>query len=322
MKTASAAEAPSKGAGQARAGAAGVLREPLPRARPPRYRQAAPAPRAPPCRVAPPACPTTASDGARPAAGLRRRGSAGRPARAGPGGSGGPPSPASGGVARCRPGPAGRGEAGAAAAPGGPEGRGVSGRRRRGPGDALPPRQAGAARGLAFPPARRPPALLPRPKEASPAGRRRARAARAAPGPGGSAAAPGPRAGRPMHPPGAPLAMAEGAFSLSAPAARSPGGNPSRLHSIEAILGFPKEDGLLGPFPPDGGAGSAKEADKRGPRHGLPKMPGEPPPAERQGRAERFQGERGGRGAPGPGRAGGRLSPRPGAGPAGRPRCR
>uniref|UniRef100_A0A8B9T2M3 Retina and anterior neural fold homeobox n=1 Tax=Anas platyrhynchos TaxID=8839 RepID=A0A8B9T2M3_ANAPL len=73
-----------------------------------------------------------------------------------------------------------------------------------------------------------------------------------------------------MHPPGAPLAMAEGAFSLAAPAARSPGGNPSRLHSIEAILGFPKEDGLLGPFPPDGGAGSAKEADKRGPRHGPP----------------------------------------------------
>ncbi|XP_074667116.1 retinal homeobox protein Rx2-like isoform X1 [Strix aluco] len=89
-----------------------------------------------------------------------------------------------------------------------------------------------------------------------------------------------------MHPPGAPLAMAEGAFSLSAQAARSPGGNPSRLHSIEAILGFTKEDGLLGPFPPDG---SAKEGDRRGPRHCLPKMPGEPPPAEPQGRAERFQ---------------------------------
>ncbi|NXR31970.1 RX2 protein, partial [Zosterops hypoxanthus] len=92
-----------------------------------------------------------------------------------------------------------------------------------------------------------------------------------------------------MHPPGAPLAMAEGAFSLAAPAARSPGGNPSRLHSIEAILGFTKEDGLLGAFPPDG---SAKEADRRGPRHRPPKMPGEPPPAEPQGRAERFQGER------------------------------
>ncbi|NXO44048.1 RX2 protein, partial [Locustella ochotensis] len=89
-----------------------------------------------------------------------------------------------------------------------------------------------------------------------------------------------------MHPPGAPLAMAEGAFSLAAPAARSPGGNPSRLHSIEAILGFTKEDGLLSAFPPDG---SAKEADRRGPRHCLPKMPGEPPPAEPQGRAERFQ---------------------------------
>ncbi|XP_072216142.1 retinal homeobox protein Rx [Excalfactoria chinensis] len=88
-----------------------------------------------------------------------------------------------------------------------------------------------------------------------------------------------------MHPPGAPLAMAEGAFSLSAPAARSPGGNPSRLHSIEAILGFTKDDGLLGPFQPDGGAGSAKEAaEKRGPRHCLPKGPAEPPPAEHQGR--------------------------------------
>ncbi|NXB90702.1 RX2 protein, partial [Vidua chalybeata] len=93
-----------------------------------------------------------------------------------------------------------------------------------------------------------------------------------------------------MHPPpGAPLAMAEGAFSLGGPAARSPGGNPSRLHSIEAILGFTKEDGLLGAFPPDG---SAKESDRRGPRHCLPKMPGEQPPAEPQGRAERFQGER------------------------------
>ncbi|NXV50039.1 RX2 protein, partial [Uria aalge] len=98
-----------------------------------------------------------------------------------------------------------------------------------------------------------------------------------------------------MHPPAAPLAMAEGAFSLSAPAARSPGGNPSRLHSIEAILGFTKEDGLLGPFPPDGSAGSAKEAERRGARLCLPKGPGEPPPAEPPGRAERFQGERGGR---------------------------
>ncbi|XP_065603164.1 retinal homeobox protein Rx isoform X2 [Cyrtonyx montezumae] len=88
-----------------------------------------------------------------------------------------------------------------------------------------------------------------------------------------------------MHPPGAPLAMAEGAFSLSAPAARSPGGNPSRLHSIEAILGFTKDDGLLGPFQPDGGVGSTKEAaDKRGPRHCLPKGPAEPPAAEHQSR--------------------------------------
>lgn len=152
---------------------AGVLREPLPRARPLRYRRAAPAPRAPPCRVAPRACPTTASDGARPAAGLRRRGPAGRPARAGYGGSGGPPSPASGGVARCRPGPAGRGEAGAAAAPGGG---------RRGGGSAG---GGGGALGMPCLPARperrgASPSLWPAaPRHSSPAPRRPAR--RAAP---------------------------------------------------------------------------------------------------------------------------------------------
>ncbi|NXJ68808.1 RX2 protein, partial [Rostratula benghalensis] len=109
-----------------------------------------------------------------------------------------------------------------------------------------------------------------------------------------------------MHPPATLLAMAEGAFSLSAPAARSPGGNPSRLHSIEAILGFTKEDGLLGPFPPDGSGGSAKEAERRGARLCLPKVPGDPPPAEPPGRSERFQGERGGRAG------GGLLSAPPG----------
>ncbi|NWT06530.1 RX2 protein, partial [Mionectes macconnelli] len=89
-----------------------------------------------------------------------------------------------------------------------------------------------------------------------------------------------------MHPHGVPLAMAEGSFSLAAPAARSPGGHPSRLHSIEAILGFPKEDGLLGAFPPD-----KEAAERRGSRHCLAKLPGEPPPppAEPQGRC---QGER------------------------------
>ncbi|XP_049652190.1 retinal homeobox protein Rx isoform X3 [Accipiter gentilis] len=156
------------------------------------------------------------------------------------------------------------------------------------------PRHARAARGPRLP-SRPPPPGTPHPPP-TPAPRRPAR--RAAPcqscprRPGAGrdrSAAPGPRAGRPMHPPGALLAMAEGAFSLSAQAARSPGGNPSRLHSIEAILGFTKEDGLLGPFPPDGSAGGAKEADRRGPRHCLPKVPGEPPPAEPQGRAERFQ---------------------------------
>ncbi|XP_057261330.1 retinal homeobox protein Rx isoform X2 [Pezoporus wallicus] len=141
--------------------------------------------------------------------------------------------------------------------------------------------------GLAFPFTRRPPALLPRPKEATARPAAPCQSCPHRPGAGRErSAVPGPRAGSPMHPPGAPLAMAEGAFSLSAQAARSPGGNPSRLHSIEAILGFTKEDGMLGPFPPDG---SAKEADRRGARHCLPKMPGEPPPAEPQARAERFQ---------------------------------
>ncbi|NWS75574.1 RX2 protein, partial [Crotophaga sulcirostris] len=56
-----------------------------------------------------------------------------------------------------------------------------------------------------------------------------------------------------MHPPGSALPMAEGAFSQPA---RSPGGAPSRPHSIEAILGFPKERALPGsapePRPPPG----------------------------------------------------------------------
>ncbi|NWW90529.1 RX2 protein, partial [Rhynochetos jubatus] len=73
------------------------------------------------------------------------------------------------------------------------------------------------------------------------------------------------------------------------PVARSPGGNPSRLHSIEAILGFTKEDSLLGPFLPAGSAGSIKKADRRGAWHCLPKMPGELPPAETQGCVECFQ---------------------------------
>ncbi|XP_053910609.1 retinal homeobox protein Rx isoform X2 [Cuculus canorus] len=75
-----------------------------------------------------------------------------------------------------------------------------------------------------------------------------------------------------MHPPGAALAMAEGAFSLSA---RSPGGGAARLHSIEAILGFPKEPGLLPPFAPEG---SAEEPERRGSRPRLPppeRCPGE-----------------------------------------------
>ncbi|NXP21603.1 RX2 protein, partial [Scytalopus superciliaris] len=53
-------------------------------------------------------------------------------------------------------------------------------------------------------------------------------------------------------------AMAEGAFSA---------GNAARLHSIEAILGFTKEDGLLGAFP--------KEAERRGHRHWAKRGMGE-----------------------------------------------
>uniref|UniRef100_A0A8D0HCK3 Retina and anterior neural fold homeobox n=1 Tax=Sphenodon punctatus TaxID=8508 RepID=A0A8D0HCK3_SPHPU len=75
---------------------------------------------------------------------------------------------------------------------------------------------------------------------------------------------------------GSPLSMTDGGFSLAGHLARSPGGNPaSRLHSIEAILGFTKEDSLLGAFQPDGTARGGKEADKRSPRNCFPKMPAE-----------------------------------------------
>uniref|UniRef100_A0A2R9B6H5 Retina and anterior neural fold homeobox protein 2 n=1 Tax=Pan paniscus TaxID=9597 RepID=A0A2R9B6H5_PANPA len=88
-----------------------------------------------------------------------------------------------------------------------------------------------------------------------------------------------------MHLPGCAPAMADGSFSLAGHLLRSPGGSTSRLHSIEAILGFTKDDGILGTFPAERGARGAKERDRRlGARPACPKAPEEgaepsPPPA-------------------------------------------
>ncbi|XP_072848974.2 retinal homeobox protein Rx [Pogona vitticeps] len=96
---------------------------------------------------------------------------------------------------------------------------------------------------------------------------------------------------------GALLTMTDGGgfSSLASHLVRSPGGgaggggggNPSRLHSIEAILGFTKEDPLLGPFPaaPEasgggGGARAGKEAEKMSPRDCFAKMPAEQLPGQ------------------------------------------
>ncbi|KAM9331569.1 retinal homeobox protein Rx [Gastrophryne carolinensis] len=69
-----------------------------------------------------------------------------------------------------------------------------------------------------------------------------------------------------------PSLMADASFSLSGHLARSPVGNPSRLHSIEAILGFSKEDAVLSSFQTEASARNTKEAEKRTPRHCLLKM--------------------------------------------------
>uniref|UniRef100_A0A2K6UMC8 Retina and anterior neural fold homeobox n=1 Tax=Saimiri boliviensis boliviensis TaxID=39432 RepID=A0A2K6UMC8_SAIBB len=77
-----------------------------------------------------------------------------------------------------------------------------------------------------------------------------------------------------MHLPGCAPAMADGSFSLAGHLLRSPGGSTSRLHSIEAILGFTKDDGILGTFPAEGGARGSKERDRRlGARSACPKAP-------------------------------------------------
>ncbi|KAJ6656131.1 hypothetical protein lerEdw1_004182, partial [Lerista edwardsae] len=96
------------------------------------------------------------------------------------------------------------------------------------------------------------------------------------------------------------LSMTDGSFSLAGHLVRSPGGNTSRLHSIEAILGFTKEDPLLGSFQaqetPGDGPRAVKEAEKRSPRDCFPQMPSEQPQGgqavpEQEGPAvEHFEG--------------------------------
>nr|XP_056704574.1 retinal homeobox protein Rx [Euleptes europaea] len=70
------------------------------------------------------------------------------------------------------------------------------------------------------------------------------------------------------------LSMTDGSFSLGGHLVRSPGGHPSRLHSIEAILGFTKEDPLLGGFAGQDAPRLVEEAEKR---DCFPKMQGEDP---------------------------------------------
>ncbi|VCW91016.1 unnamed protein product [Gulo gulo] len=78
-----------------------------------------------------------------------------------------------------------------------------------------------------------------------------------------------------MHLPACAPAMADGSFSLAGHLLRSPGGSTSRLHSIEAILGFTKDDAILGSFSAETGARGAKERDRRpGARVACPKAPG------------------------------------------------
>lgn len=99
----------------------------------------------------------------------------------------------------------------------------------------------------------------------------------------------------PMHLPGCAPAMTEGSFSLAGHLLRSPGGSTSRLHSIEAILGFTKDDGILGTFPVERGARGAKERERRlGARPACPKAPGggeEPSPPTAPASAPEYEGE-------------------------------
>ncbi|XP_038381499.1 retinal homeobox protein Rx [Canis lupus familiaris] len=99
-----------------------------------------------------------------------------------------------------------------------------------------------------------------------------------------------------MHLPGCAPAMADGSFSLAGHLLRSPGGSTSRLHSIEAILGFTKDDGLLGSFSPEPGARGAKERERRpGARAACPKAPGgsgEPSPQPAPAPAPEYEAPR------------------------------
>ncbi|XP_040191743.1 retinal homeobox protein Rx [Rana temporaria] len=79
-----------------------------------------------------------------------------------------------------------------------------------------------------------------------------------------------------------PSLMADGSFSLSGHLVRSPVGNTSRLHSIEAILGFSKEDGILSSFQQEGSPRKGKQAEKRASRHCLIKMAEELQPQQNQ----------------------------------------
>ncbi|XP_004684077.1 PREDICTED: retinal homeobox protein Rx [Condylura cristata] len=96
-----------------------------------------------------------------------------------------------------------------------------------------------------------------------------------------------------MHLPGCAPAMADGSFSLASHLLRSPGGGTSRLHSIEAILGFTKDDGILDSFRAERDAGGAKERDKKpGARAACPKAPeegAEPSPAPALAPAPEFE---------------------------------
>lgn len=94
-----------------------------------------------------------------------------------------------------------------------------------------------------------------------------------------------------MHLPGCAPAMADGSFPLAGHLLRGPGGSTSRLHSIEAILGFTKDDGILGSFAAEPAAGAPKERDRRpGARAAGPRAPagGAPPCAPP---APEFEGE-------------------------------
>ncbi|XP_010601689.1 retinal homeobox protein Rx [Fukomys damarensis] len=88
-----------------------------------------------------------------------------------------------------------------------------------------------------------------------------------------------------MHLPGCAPATAEGSFSLPGHLLRSPTGSTSRLHSIEAILGFTKDDGILGTFPAAERGSKAKERERKlSAQPACPKASGggeepSPPPA-------------------------------------------